>query len=435
MAEVCSRRWPPPICVTEATELLQELIRLDTANPPGNETKAAELLRAYLEDAGVECELYARVPDRANLVARLHGGRRARACSSSATPTRCSPIPASGRSTRSAGELPRRPRLGPRRARHEEPRGRERGGARDAGARGLPAGAATLSSPPPPTRRSATTGYGLSWLCDEHPDAVRADYCVNEGGGDRVDVDGRPVYLCATAEKMSSPFLLRVHGRSGHASMPGIADNALVKAAALIERLAALEPERRMLPETEALHSRSAGDLDLRSTRRSPRWSRPMLALTIAPTMIEASHKRERDPGGVRGRLRLPAASGPDPGRGARPRSARCLGEGDYELEWIEGVGGTRSALHTPLWSAIRLVRGRGAGRARRARRAPRLHRQPLPARRRSARSRTASSPCGRCRPSWPRGSSTRRTSGSRSTISSLERASSCTSVAYTRKT
>src|ERR671935_1525451 len=57
----------------EATELLQALIRVDTVNPPGNETAAAELLRDYLEDSGVECELYAKVPERANLVARLPG--------------------------------------------------------------------------------------------------------------------------------------------------------------------------------------------------------------------------------------------------------------------------------------------------------------------------------------------------------------------------
>ena len=57
----------------EATELLRDLIRLDTVNPPGNETRAAELLRGYLEDAGVTCELYAKVPERANLVARLPG--------------------------------------------------------------------------------------------------------------------------------------------------------------------------------------------------------------------------------------------------------------------------------------------------------------------------------------------------------------------------
>src|SRR5437588_5836688 len=57
----------------EVTELLQELIRLDTTNPPGNETQAAEFLRDYLGDNGVESELIARVPERANLVARIPG--------------------------------------------------------------------------------------------------------------------------------------------------------------------------------------------------------------------------------------------------------------------------------------------------------------------------------------------------------------------------
>ena len=54
-------------------ELLRELIRADTVNPPGNETRAAEILRAYLEDSGVEVELFAKVPERANLVARIRG--------------------------------------------------------------------------------------------------------------------------------------------------------------------------------------------------------------------------------------------------------------------------------------------------------------------------------------------------------------------------
>src|SRR5229473_8676494 len=57
----------------EVTSLLQALIRLNTVNPPGNETAAAELLRDYLEPFGVECVLYARVPERANLIARIPG--------------------------------------------------------------------------------------------------------------------------------------------------------------------------------------------------------------------------------------------------------------------------------------------------------------------------------------------------------------------------
>ena len=58
----------------EVTELLRALLRLDTVNPPGNETLAAELLLDYLAAQGIPCELYARVPERANLVARLPGG-------------------------------------------------------------------------------------------------------------------------------------------------------------------------------------------------------------------------------------------------------------------------------------------------------------------------------------------------------------------------
>jgi acetylornithine deacetylase/succinyl-diaminopimelate desuccinylase-like protein len=56
-----------------AVELLQQLIRIDTTNPPGNEAGCIELIKGLLEEAGVETEVYARDPDRPNLVARLAG--------------------------------------------------------------------------------------------------------------------------------------------------------------------------------------------------------------------------------------------------------------------------------------------------------------------------------------------------------------------------
>lgn len=58
----------------EVTELLQALIRVDTVNPPGNETRAAQLLSDYLAQNGIQSGLIARVPDRANIVARIPGG-------------------------------------------------------------------------------------------------------------------------------------------------------------------------------------------------------------------------------------------------------------------------------------------------------------------------------------------------------------------------
>ena len=202
--------------------------------------------------------------------------------------------------------------------------------------------------------------FGLSWLCREHPDAVRADYCINEGGGDRVEVNGRTVYLCSTAEKMSSPFFLHVHGRSGHASMPGIADNALVKAAPLIEKLGAMRPKPRLLPETEVFF-RALGsvpdpeELPVRLDALEPAiraMVAPMLSLTVSPTIIDASHKRNVIPG----RCEVDCDCRLLPGQTqaeAEVELRECLGEGDYELEWIEAVGGTSSALDTPLWEAI----------------------------------------------------------------------------------
>ncbi|MDH4341009.1 MAG: peptidase M20, partial [Thermoleophilia bacterium] len=58
----------------EVCELLQELIRVDTVNPPGNEIRAADVLRGYFARNGIETELYSREPDRPNVVARLRGG-------------------------------------------------------------------------------------------------------------------------------------------------------------------------------------------------------------------------------------------------------------------------------------------------------------------------------------------------------------------------
>jgi acetylornithine deacetylase/succinyl-diaminopimelate desuccinylase-like protein len=54
-------------------ELLQRLIRFDTTNPPGNEAECIEFLRGLLQEAGCETELYAKEPDRPNLVTRIAG--------------------------------------------------------------------------------------------------------------------------------------------------------------------------------------------------------------------------------------------------------------------------------------------------------------------------------------------------------------------------
>ena len=57
----------------EAVQLLQNLIRIDTSNPPGNETLVAEHVNQVLAEEGIDSDIYALDPARGNLVARLPG--------------------------------------------------------------------------------------------------------------------------------------------------------------------------------------------------------------------------------------------------------------------------------------------------------------------------------------------------------------------------
>ncbi|MCD6243238.1 hypothetical protein J7K06_06125 [Candidatus Bathyarchaeota archaeon] len=57
----------------EVTELLSELIKIDTTNPPGNETAAAKFLAEYLEKEGLKCEIVESAPNRGSLITRIKG--------------------------------------------------------------------------------------------------------------------------------------------------------------------------------------------------------------------------------------------------------------------------------------------------------------------------------------------------------------------------
>lgn len=342
----------------EAVELLQRLLRLNTVNPPGNETIAAELLRDYLEAAGVEVELLARTPERANLVARLRGGSGPSLCLLSHTdtvvadPTEWSRDPWSGDLADDhvwgRGALDMKNQVA---ASAVAIASLAREGFKPAGDLVFVASA----------DEEVGDNYGLQWLCEQHPEAVRVDYAINEGAGERIVVGGTPVYLCASAEKMSAPFRLLVRGRSGHASMPGIADNALVKAAALIERLAAYEPEPTVGPEVagflDAVLGEQPAPSDVLARLReldplAAETIEPLLAFTLSPTMISASEQRNVVPGRCAVTVDRRLLPGQTPEE-VDSLLRGVLGDDSYELETIERSGGTRSTLGTPLWQAI----------------------------------------------------------------------------------
>ena len=344
--------------MSEVVELLQRLIRVDTTNPPGNETAAAELLRDYLEPAGVECELLARVPERANLVARIRGSGDGPSLALLSHTDVVLADRAEWDRDPFAGELV-----------DGEVWGR---GALDMKCEVAASAVAMATLAREGWRgrgdllfiaaadEEVGDGFGLQWLVEAHPAAVRTDYSVNEGAGERVVLGERVFYVCATAEKMTAPFLLRVLGRSGHASMPSIADNALVKAAPLLERLGRFAVEPQLVPEVEAFFRSVLGSVPapgeaLAAARRlSPLAAElvePLLGMTVSPTVVSASEKRNVIPAVCEITIDVRLLPGQSPAE-AEGKLRACLGEGDYELVSLSRSGGTRSAIGGPLWDA-----------------------------------------------------------------------------------
>jgi len=80
--------------------------------------------------------------------------------------------------------------------------------------------------------------YGIKWLAEKHPDKIRADWAVNEGGGMPMKtVQGQQAYLFPIGEKGRIEARFTLTGRSAHGARPWYADNALYKLAELLKRL------------------------------------------------------------------------------------------------------------------------------------------------------------------------------------------------------
>jgi acetylornithine deacetylase/succinyl-diaminopimelate desuccinylase-like protein len=343
----------------ETAALLAGLIRIDTTNPPGNETPAAQHLAAYLAEAGVEAELLGRSPERANLVARLRGSGGGPAVMLLghtdvvlADPDEWSVPPFSGMER--DGHVWGRGAL--------DMKGQV---AAEAVALATLAregwsgeGDVVLCAV---ADEEVGDGWGLPWMCEHHPDLVRADYVVNEGGGERVTHDGRVAYTVGIGEKQCSAFAITTRGKSGHASVPGAADNALLKLIPVLERIDRMAAPTHDLPELHTfLRSIGADDADPRRLMERSRSHNPLLAemiepmlgATIAPTGMSASTKINVIPG--RAQLRCDCRIVPGMTQADVEGAVReALAGLEYEFEFLERDGGTMSPADTPLFAAI----------------------------------------------------------------------------------
>jgi acetylornithine deacetylase/succinyl-diaminopimelate desuccinylase-like protein len=353
----------------EAQELLANLVRFDTVNPPGNERAAQEYLADHLQKAGFHCELLGAEEGRPNLIAKLR-------------PADGPPMsePASGGPTlcylghvdtvlADAAEWTHDPWSGEIADGCLWGRGsldmKSQVAAEIAAAASLarsgwrPAGGELLIAAVVDEETGGS--LGAEWITRTHPQKVRCDMLVNEGGGGFFEYGGKRFYGVCCAEKGVFRFTVTTDGVAGHASMPGMGENALLKLAPVLERLAARQPAYELTDEPRAL-LRGIGEdpqdpggsiARLRAADAMlATMFEPMLGVTFTPTRIKASEKINVIPS----RAELKVDCRVPPGLGelqVRRGIAEVLGSEGFRIDFTEQVVGNRSPLQSQLMDTI----------------------------------------------------------------------------------
>ena len=348
---------------SETTELLQELLRIDTSNPPGNETPAAELLAGYLERNGVACELVAREPARANLLARLPGSGDG---PSVMLLGHTDVVPADASRWRRppfGGELDEDGYVWGRGALDMKNEVATRAVAMAALARSADPLGGNLVLAVVSDEEDGTNRVGMSWLVEERPD-IACQYVINEGASERLALsDGRTIVTLNVGERAAGAVRVTALGSPGHSSAPYGVRHAVPLLAELIGRLAAYRPPRRLLPSTEAMLERLVGPVDgdidgsvARAVALHPALSdliEPLFSTTIAPTRLHGSEALNVLPG--RASVDCDCRVLPDTTIDqVLSELTEALGDGiPYELEVLDPlVGGTLSPCDSPLFTA-----------------------------------------------------------------------------------
>jgi acetylornithine deacetylase/succinyl-diaminopimelate desuccinylase-like protein len=353
----------------DAVKHLQSLIRIDTTNPPGNETPAAEYVSEILRDAGLEPTLVGETPDRKNVIARLSG--------KGAKPplllaAHLDVVPAERESWRHppfGGEI------------HD-------GYIWGRGAIDMKHMAIMSALVIARLKREGVTlerdlifagvadeeagcDHGSRWLVDHHPELVRAEFALGEAGGFSVRLNGRIIYPIQVAEKGAVWMKLRANGRPGHGSMPR-ENNAVAKIGEAVARLAqtrlpqhrtaVVQRYLRAVAKTQKfpasllisrLHHRAVANLMLRAApdKGIAAAMAAMLSNTAVPTVLRAGGKTNVIPGfaeaWVDGRS-LPGQSAQDLIREIK----EVIGH-DFEIDVERDLPPIEIDPQSPLWDVM----------------------------------------------------------------------------------
>jgi acetylornithine deacetylase/succinyl-diaminopimelate desuccinylase-like protein len=342
----------------EAVKMLSGLVQIDTSNPPGNETKAAEYLKAILDKEGIPSEIVALEPGRGNLIARLRGNGKGR------------PILLLGHTDVVAVERDKWT-VDPFGGIVKDGYVYGRGATDNKG--GVAANVEVfllLHRLKVPLQRDVillaqggeenSAPTGIRFLVAQHWDKIACEYALDEGGTTRLNGGKVQFVGVETAEKTPWRVRLVARGTAGHSSVPR-ADNAIVHLAAAVAKVGALrmpvrlnETSRAFLaglakigpPEDAAL---VAGLLDPGATPAAEEKLRAknpsldaLVRTTISPTIIRGGIRENVIPTEAEAVLNVRAVPGED-----LPAFLAALGK-LIDDPAVEVIGPPAAAATTP---------------------------------------------------------------------------------------
>lgn len=227
----------------ETVKFLSDLVKIDTSNPPGNETRAAEYIKGVLAAEGIPSQIYESAPGRGNLVARLKGNGSKK------------PLLLFGHLDVVGVERDKWT-VDPFSAVIKDGFLYGRGSIDDKAmdAANLEVFLLLHRLKIPLDRdvillaeagEEGTTQFGIDFMVANHWDAIASEYALNEGGEIRGE-NGKVQYVAVSStEKVPRGFSLVAHGTSGHGSAPRM-DNAIAHLAAAVDKVARWEAPMRL---------------------------------------------------------------------------------------------------------------------------------------------------------------------------------------------
>ena len=363
----------------EVTQFLSGLIRIDTTNPPGNETKAAKYVAECLGRDGFKCELFESEPSRGSVITRLKGtGEKPSLLLLShldvvaANAEEWSVNPFGG--VIKDGFVWGRGALDMKGMTAVEVMVMKLLKRNNVKLKGDVLLAATADE-----EQGGLSGAG--YLLRSYPEKMCADYVLNEGGGLAVPVGAKSVFTVQTAEKGILWFKVKAKGIPGHGSMPNVADNAIMRMNRVVERLgdyrsgvglvptvkrflneiAKEEPDlqwfvSRLLMSPE-LSDELLGKLD-EVAKSLADYIRPRIRMTITPTIIHGGVKENVIPSGCEAVFDCRLLPGQNTAETFQfiKNLLRDVSLDKLEFETIQVNEPSESPVETPLYDALTAV-------------------------------------------------------------------------------